>query len=127
MRESRTYGSVRGACDETHVPTATQTPRVHHAARRRGGAWPLAARAQQSAVPVVGFVSISDRKMTLQAPWYQAFFQRLRDLGWAPGRNITIEYCFADNRPNQLPALLKDLKMPSMCRRGLLFNGKAAH
>src|SRR5439155_7037274 len=36
MRESRTYGSVRGACDETHVPTATP-PRVHHAARRRGG------------------------------------------------------------------------------------------
>src|SRR5207244_4039768 len=34
MRESRTYGSVRGACDETHVPTAT-APRVHHAARRR--------------------------------------------------------------------------------------------
>src|SRR5262249_14389230 len=33
MRESRTYGSVRGACDETHVPTAT-TPRLHHAARR---------------------------------------------------------------------------------------------
>ena len=48
--------------------------------------------------------------MTLQAPWYQAFFQRLRDLGWAPGRNITIEYCFADNRPNQLPALLKDFE-----------------
>ena len=36
MRESRTYGSGRGACDETHVPTAT-TPRVHHAFRRRGG------------------------------------------------------------------------------------------
>src|SRR5262249_4222348 len=35
MRESRTYGSVRGACDETHVPTATTT-RVHHAAWRRG-------------------------------------------------------------------------------------------
>src|SRR6516165_5617811 len=35
MRESRTYGSVRGACDETHVPTATEA-RVHHAARRRG-------------------------------------------------------------------------------------------
>src|SRR5262250_282268 len=35
MRESRTYGSVRGACDETHVPTAT-APRVHHASRRRG-------------------------------------------------------------------------------------------
>ena len=35
MRESRTYGSVRGARDETHVPTAT-APRVHHAARRHG-------------------------------------------------------------------------------------------
>ena len=35
MRESRTYGSVRAASDETHVPTATPTPRVHHAARRR--------------------------------------------------------------------------------------------
>src|SRR6516165_8090454 len=39
MRESRTYGSGRGACDETHVPTATREnrqARVHHAARRRG-------------------------------------------------------------------------------------------
>src|SRR5438093_2577054 len=36
MRESRTYGSVRGACDETHVPTATKA-RIHHASRRRGG------------------------------------------------------------------------------------------
>src|SRR6516165_10066298 len=36
MRESRTYGSVRGARDETRVPTATEA-RLHHAARRRGG------------------------------------------------------------------------------------------
>ena len=35
MRESRPYGSVRGARDETRVPTATSA-RVHHAARRRG-------------------------------------------------------------------------------------------
>ena len=34
MRESRTYGSVRGACDETHVPTATEATRFHHAAQR---------------------------------------------------------------------------------------------
>src|SRR5262249_19572091 len=36
MRESRPYGSVRGACDETHVPTATAA-RVHLSDRRRGG------------------------------------------------------------------------------------------
>jgi hypothetical protein len=36
MRESRTYGSERGACGETHVPTATAA-RVHQTARRRGG------------------------------------------------------------------------------------------
>jgi hypothetical protein len=48
MRESRTYGSGRGACNETHVPTATredEAPRVHIAARRRRGAFAaLAAR-----------------------------------------------------------------------------------
>src|SRR5262245_35604868 len=46
MRESRTYGSGRGACDETHVPTATAS-RVHHAARRRGGR--VAARGARAA------------------------------------------------------------------------------
>ena len=37
MRESRTYGSGRGACHEMHVPTATHSPRLYHAARRSGG------------------------------------------------------------------------------------------
>src|SRR5213080_491072 len=37
MRESRTYGSVRGACDETHVPTATHAARLHHAPRVNSG------------------------------------------------------------------------------------------
>ena len=37
MRESRTYGSVRGARDEIRVPTATEAARVHHSARRCGG------------------------------------------------------------------------------------------
>src|SRR5205823_9448419 len=45
MRESRTYGSVRGARDETRVPTAT-TAHVHHAARRHGG---MAARGARAA------------------------------------------------------------------------------
>jgi ABC-type uncharacterized transport system substrate-binding protein len=72
-------------------------------------AWPSLARAQQPAMPVVGFVSISDRDTSIQSTWHQAFFQGLSDLGWTPGRNISIEYRFADNNPNQLPALVKDL------------------
>ena len=46
MRESRTYGSGRGACHEMHVPTAT-TPRVHHVAWRRGGVAALGARSSR--------------------------------------------------------------------------------
>src|SRR5262245_58391227 len=46
MRESRTYGSGRGACDETHVPTATAT-RVHRASLRRGRR--VAARSERAA------------------------------------------------------------------------------
>ena len=53
MRESRTYGSVRGACDETHVPTATAA-RVHHAARRRGGC-DVAARGKRALVDLSQF------------------------------------------------------------------------
>jgi hypothetical protein len=56
-------------------------------------------------MPVIGIVSISDRETTLQATWHQTFFQRMRDLGWTPGRNISVEFRFADNKPDQLPAL----------------------
>src|SRR4029077_9642887 len=51
MRESRTYGSGRGACDETHVPTAT-APRTHRAPRRHSGyvaAWGAGAAARADA------------------------------------------------------------------------------
>ena len=50
MRESRTYGSGRGACDETRVPTATATG-VHHAARRCGGR--VAARGARKTTMIV--------------------------------------------------------------------------
>ena len=61
MRESRTYGSVRGACDETHVPTATAA-RVHHAARRRGGGVAArGARAAERAMRRIGVLMNSRR------------------------------------------------------------------
>ena len=72
-------------------------------------AWPLAARAQQARMPVLGFVSFAQREATLQASWYQAFHAGLHELGWMPGGNVAIEYRFADNDPGRLAALAHEL------------------
>ena len=60
-------------------------------------AWPLAARAQQTAkLPTVGFLG-SDA--SAWSPWTAAFVQRLRELGWIEGRTIAIEYRWSEGRP----------------------------
>ena len=60
-------------------------------------------------MPVLGFVSFAQREATLQASWYQAFHDGLRELGWIPGSNVSIEYRFADNDPARLAALAHEL------------------
>jgi putative tryptophan/tyrosine transport system substrate-binding protein len=63
-------------------------------------AWPLAARAQPSKTPTVGFLGASTPAAAGQ--WIAAFAQRLRDLGWIEGRTIAIEYRWADGRNDRM-------------------------
>ena len=59
-------------------------------------AWPLAARAQQPARPVVGFMGATTP--SAQSQWTAAFVQRLRKLDWIEGRNIAIAYRWMEGR-----------------------------
>jgi putative tryptophan/tyrosine transport system substrate-binding protein len=60
-------------------------------------AWPLAARAQQPGkLPTIGFLGAN--APTAQMQWTAAFVQRLRELGWSDGRNLAIEYRWAEGR-----------------------------
>jgi putative tryptophan/tyrosine transport system substrate-binding protein len=70
-------------------------------------AWPLAARAQQQGMPAVGFLSSIS---AVDRPHHtEAFRQGLNETGYAEGRNVTIDYRFADNRMDQLRPLATDL------------------
>ena len=60
-------------------------------------AWPVAARAQQSArVPTIGY--LGGGGPVSQRAWVEAFVQRLRELGWFEGRTIAIEYRWGEGR-----------------------------
>ena len=70
-------------------------------------AWPLAARAQQAAMPVVGLLTSRAPGDTPQL--LAAFRQGLKDNGFVEGQNVAIEYRFAGNQNERLPALAADL------------------
>jgi len=72
-----------------------------------GGAWPLAARAQQPPVPIVGF--LDSGSPTNRAPSVTSFRQGLDEAGYAEGRNVAMEFRWAENRYDRLPALALDL------------------
>ena len=69
-------------------------------------AWPIAARAQQATMPVIGYLSpqsVEDKNRIVP------FRQGLKETGYVEGQNVAVEYRFAENQYDRLPALAADL------------------
>ena len=70
-------------------------------------AWPVAARAQQSGMPVVGYLSAQSADDSKN--FTVAVLQSLKESGYVQGQNVAIEYRWAENQPDRIPALAADL------------------
>src|SRR5499433_2020449 len=96
-------------------------PGLGEAMKRRGficligaaaTAWPLAARAQPSAMPVIGF--LEPTTLDKYAPFVEAFREGLREIGFIEGRNVAIEYRWAEGQYARLPEMAAELVQHKM-------------
>ena len=82
--------------------------------------WPSAVRAQQKAIPVIGY--LGSESPGPFAPFVDAFRHGLSETGYIEGQNLAIEYRWAEGRYDRLPALAADL----VGRNKLIVGGKHA-
>src|SRR5215469_13635685 len=72
-----------------------------------GVAWPLAARAQQSSVPAIGYLGLGSQQS--DAFRVTAFREGLKEAGFVEGQNLTVEYRWAEQHHDRLPTMAADL------------------
>src|ERR1700675_420963 len=71
-------------------------------------AWPLAVRAQQPGVPVIGYLSPQSAELDYKNVTVP-FLQGLKETGYVVGQNVAVEYRYAENQYDRLPTLAADL------------------
>src|SRR5262249_2814520 len=72
-------------------------------------AWPLAARAKQPSMQVIGFLSSASPNLSGYAIRLRAFRQGLKEAGYVEGQNVQVEYRWAEGQNNRLPVLAAEL------------------